>query len=73
MKKYRSRISQIHFSGTFRKRTHQSLRIVSKDFLKSIQPLQDLYVPIVIEGDIKIKNIAFLKKEVGYIKKYFNG
>ncbi|OGI25988.1 MAG: hypothetical protein A3J76_03795 [Candidatus Moranbacteria bacterium RBG_13_45_13] len=72
VKKYRPRISQIHFSGTYRKRTHQSLQIVSKDFLKSIRPLRDLHVPIVIEGDVEKKDIMFLKREFRYIKKYFN-
>lgn len=72
VRKYRSKISQIHFSGTYKKRTHQSFRVVSKNFLKSIEPVKNLNVPIVIEGDIREKNIKFLKKEIEYIKNYFS-
>jgi len=65
------KITQVHFSGTYRKKDHQSLRIVTKDFLDSIEPVKKLTVPIVIEEDIQIKDESFLKEEVEYIKKMF--
>ncbi|MBL7100776.1 MAG: TIM barrel protein [Nanoarchaeota archaeon] len=69
---FKDRISQVHFSGNYRKKNHQSLRKVSNDFLESIQPIKELNVPIVIEEDIKIKSLKYLKEEVEYIKNMFD-
>lgn len=69
---FKDKISQVHFSGTYRRRDHQSLRKVSKDFLESVQPIKSLDVPIVIEEDIKIKSLDNLVKEVEYIKSLFD-
>ncbi len=69
IKEFKSRITQVHFSGTYRKKCHRSLRNVSRDFLWSIKPLKELDVPIVIEEDIKKKSIKYLKDELAYIKK----
>lgn len=44
------------------------MRKVDKDFLFSIQPLQELNVPIVIEEDIKAKDLEFVKEEIKYVK-----
>ncbi|TSA44617.1 hypothetical protein D4R51_03365 [bacterium] len=66
------KISQIHFSGTYRKKDHQSLRSVTKNFLRSIEPIKNLQVPIVIEEDIeKEKGERYLVEEVEYIKAMF--
>lgn len=72
VKTFSKKITQIHFSGTYKKKDHQSLRSVTKDFLFSIQPIKQLNVPIVIEEDIKNKSVKFLKEEVEYIKVMFN-
>lgn len=69
VKEFKSKITQIHFSGTYRKKCHQSLKNVSRDFLQSIKLLKGLDAPIVIEEDIKIKSIKYLKDELAYIKK----
>lgn len=69
IKEFKDRITQIHFSGTYRKKCHQSLRNVSRDFLRSIEPLKEFDVPIVIEEDIKTKSLKYLKDELAYIKK----
>lgn len=67
------RISQVHFSGTYRKKDHQSLRGVTKRFLRSIEPIKELHVPIVIEEDIEKKEgERYLVEEVEYIKAMFN-
>jgi len=71
IKSFSDRITQFHFSGAYRGKDHQSLRIVSKDFLSSVELLFKLKAPIVIEEDIKIKNEKFLKQEVEFIKKMF--
>lgn len=68
---YESRISQIHFSGTYRNKNHQSLRIVTQRFLDSIEPIKKLNVPIVIEEDIKEQNLDEVKEEIKYIKNLF--
>lgn len=65
------RITQIHFSGTYKKRDHQSLRAVSRDFMFSIKPVFRLNAPIVIEEDIRIKSAKFLREEVDFIRNMF--
>jgi len=69
---FKDRISQIHFSGTYRKRDHQSLRNVTKDFLLSIQPVKCLDIPIVIEEDIEPRSLGYVKKEIEYGKGLFD-
>ncbi|MCX6790647.1 MAG: hypothetical protein NTV62_00435 [Candidatus Gribaldobacteria bacterium] len=66
-----NRITQVHFSGTYRKKDHRSLRIVTNRFKKSIQPIFKLSCPIVIEENIAKQNPKFLTEEVEYIKKIF--
>jgi hypothetical protein len=68
---FRDKISQIHFSGTYKNNDHQSLRDVTKDFLASIQPVKALHVPIVIEEDIWKKDLEYVKEEIEYIKNIF--
>ncbi len=65
---FKEKISQIHFSGSYRRKQHVSLRKVSKDFFLSIQPLKYLDVPIVIEEDIEKKSLQYLRQELKYIK-----
>ena len=69
---FHDKISQIHFSGTYRKKDHQSLRKVTKEFLFSIQTIKELDIPIVIEGDIKEKSLKSVRKEIKCIKRFFN-
>jgi len=71
VKKFKNRIIQVHFSGTYRKRDHVPLQSVSPIFLKSIKPIKELRIPIVIEEDIKVKSIKFVKDEIRYIKSLF--
>jgi sugar phosphate isomerase/epimerase len=68
---FMKKISQIHFSGSYRKKMHVSLRKVSKNFLYSIQPLKYLDVPIVIEEDLEIKSLKYVRQELEYIKRLF--
>lgn len=71
-KAFKDRISQIHFSGTCRKRDHQSLRDVTEDFLLSVQPVKCLAIPIVIEEDIEPRPLGYVKEEIEYIKHLFD-
>lgn len=71
VKNFKNKITQVHFSGTCRKIDHLSLRKVSPIFLKSIQPLKKLNVPIVIEEDMKVKSLNFVRDEIKYIKSLF--
>lgn len=68
---FQNRISQIHFSGSYRKKNHQSLKTTSKAFLFSIHPIHHLNVPVVIEQEIERHSLKYLKEEIGYIKNYF--
>jgi hypothetical protein len=69
--KFGKKITQIHFSGTYRNKEHQSIRIVTKGFLYSIKPVFLLSAPVVIEGDTRSRNKKLLKEEVEYIKHMF--
>lgn len=66
---FKDKIAQIHFSGTYRHRDHQSLQIVTDNFMDSIKPIIKLNVPIIIEEDIEKKDTKLLHKEVKFIKK----
>ena len=72
VKAFKDRISQIHLSGNYRRKYHQSMRDVTKDFLFSIEPIRKLNAPIVVEEDIKVKSLKYLKEEVGYIRSLFD-
>ena len=67
---FHDRISQIHVSGSYRKKDHQSMRKISKEFQFSIQPIKQLNVPVVIEEDIAIRSLDYVKEEIEFIK-YF--
>lgn len=66
VKAFKDRITQVHLSGTYKRKDHQSLRSVTRAFLYSIQPVKELNVPIVIEEDIETKSLRFVKKEIDY-------
>lgn len=68
---FKNRITQIHFSGTYRNKTHQDMRMVTNEFLQSIAPLKKLKVPLIIEGDIRTKDIKYVKDEIDLIKNLF--
>lgn len=72
VKNFKNRISQIHFSGTYRKKDHKSLRIVTRNFMESIEPIKGLDAPIVIEEDFKRRNLKFVREEIEFVKKIFN-
>jgi endonuclease IV len=63
VKKWKKRIKSVHFSNNRYHKDHLSFEKVSKDFLKSIEPLKELNVPIIIK---KILSLQML--EIG-IKK----
>lgn len=65
---FKSKITQIHLSGTYKGRDHLSLQQVTPIFLKSIKSIKELKVPIIIEEDIKNKNMQFIEKEINHIK-----
>jgi sugar phosphate isomerase/epimerase len=72
VKAFKGRISQIHFSGTYRKKEHKSLRDVTKEFLLSIQSIKKLEVPIVIEEDMEIRSLEYVKEELEYVRNLFD-
>ncbi|PIV47107.1 hypothetical protein COS21_01730 [bacterium (Candidatus Gribaldobacteria) CG02_land_8_20_14_3_00_41_15] len=73
IKAFSDRITQFHFSGAYRGKDHQSLKMVSKDFLSSIELLFKSKAPIIIEEDIKVKSEKFLREEIELVKKMFRG
>lgn len=69
---FKERISQIHFSGSYRRKQHGSLRNVSRNFLFSIQPVKRLEVPVVIEEDMEPNSLNYVRDELDYIKRLFS-
>ena len=68
VKKWKKRIKSIHFSNTRYNMDHLSFEKVSRDFLKSIEPLRELNVPIIIEEDMKYTKISDIQKEIKRVK-----
>ncbi len=71
VKKFRKHITQIHFSGTYKKKLHLSLREVNVNFMNSIKPIFKLDVPIIIEENMFIKSKKYLKEEIDLVRKIF--
>ncbi len=70
--KFKDRISEVHFSGTRNKVTHRAVSLAPKNFFKSIKPLKDLDTPIVIEEDMGLNNLTWIRKEIKFIKDTLN-
>lgn len=73
-RKFKGKISQFHLSGTYRKKDHQSMKVVTKRFMKSIKCVFDSpeEIPIIIEEDFKNnKNFKKLVSEIKYIRGLF--
>lgn len=68
---FNNRVTQFHLSATFRGVEHLSLKKASKDFLWSIKPLKTFGAPIIIEEDIRIKSLKYVKDEIKYVKSLF--
>ena len=64
IKTFQEKIVQIHMSGAHNGEDHLSLRGTSKRFLRSIIPIKNLDVPIIIEEDITSPSIGDLRKEI---------
>lgn len=69
VKQYKNRIAEVHFSGAYRRMDHTSLRIVTKRFIESIQPVKRLNVPFVLEENMLKKSIQYVKDEIEEAKK----
>lgn len=69
VKKWKNKIKQVHFSNNRYGKGHLPFEKVSKDFLKSIEPLKDLNVPIIIEEDMPYTKIKDIKEEIKRVKK----
>lgn len=68
---FRPKISQIHFSSTYRRADHQTLLRTTPGFLSSVSGIKSLRVPVVIEEDIETQSLKFVKEEVNRIKRLF--
>ncbi|MFA5763835.1 MAG: hypothetical protein WC915_03400 [archaeon] len=68
VKKWKKRIKQVHFSNNRYNKDHLTFEKVGKDFLKSIEPLKDLNVPIVIEEDMPYTKVNDIKKEIKRVR-----
>lgn len=71
--KFRNKIKQVHFSCTYKHKDHQSLRKATKSFIRSVQVVKKLNVPVIIEEDMRTKKIAYIIKEISLVRKIING
>ncbi len=73
IKAFGHKISQVHLSGTYRKKDHQSLRITTERFNKSIEPIKKIKAPIIQEAEFPQRvGLKYLKDEIEYIRQFFN-
>jgi endonuclease IV len=68
VKKWKKRIKSVHFSNNRYHKDHLTFEKVSKLFLKSIEPIKELNVPIVIEEDMPYTKISEIKKEIKRVR-----
>jgi hypothetical protein len=66
--KWKHRISQVHFSNNRYHKDHLTFEKVSRSFLKSIEPLRELNVPIVIEEDMPYSKVNDIKEELKRVR-----
>ncbi|MCB9359237.1 hypothetical protein H6503_04860 [Candidatus Woesearchaeota archaeon] len=72
LKKFKGKVSQVHLSGTYKKKEHQSMRICTDSFYNSIVPLKKTELPIIIEEDINFtRSIRKVQKEVDFVRDFF--
>lgn len=71
LKHFEGHLQQIHFSANYRRHNHHPLTKASPAFLKSIEPLKETNVPIVIEEDFRRLNLPLAKKEIEWTKMFF--
>ncbi|MBN2052731.1 TIM barrel protein [Candidatus Woesearchaeota archaeon] len=69
--KFKKRLSQIHLHGVRKGKDHFPLNQGSKKFMKSLEPILKVNVPIIIESDFNKKDINLLKSEILFIQNYF--
>jgi hypothetical protein len=68
VKKWKHKIKQVHFSNNRYHKDHLSFKKVGKSFLKSIEPLRELTVPIVLEEDMKFTKVNEIKEELKRVR-----
>lgn len=71
VRKFGNKIRQIHLSGTYRGKDHLSLKCVTKDFFKSIEPIKSLRVPLIIEEGFDKRNLKLLEDEIKLVRQLF--
>jgi hypothetical protein len=63
------RISHVHMHGSCRRQDHLSLAKASNAFLKSVEPVRLLDVPVLIEEDLDKRSVAGIRHEIRLVKK----
>ncbi|MFH0928813.1 MAG: hypothetical protein V1818_00475 [Candidatus Aenigmatarchaeota archaeon] len=71
VKNFKKIIKQIHLSGVYRNRDHISLNSATEDFMKSIEPIKSLDVPIIIEEGFEKGSIESIRREIKLVRKLF--
>ncbi|MFC1697336.1 sugar phosphate isomerase/epimerase family protein [Nanoarchaeota archaeon] len=68
---FKERITQFHLSGSKDGRGHLQLKPCKADFFRSLDPIHNSDVPIVIEEIFDEKNLDLLKEEIEYVRYMF--
>jgi sugar phosphate isomerase/epimerase len=72
IKKYKQRIGLVHICSNYRHKDNQPLSVASAAYWRSIEGIEKLKVPFVIEIDIDSrKSINWVRGEIKYIKSLF--
>ncbi len=66
---WEDRIKQVHLSSTKNLKDHLTLQKITKSFSKSIKPIKNLEVPVILEEDMPKIDKKFVEKEIKLAKK----
>ncbi len=73
VERFGNRITHVHFSAALRGKTHVSMGDAPEAFFRSIKPLQNLDVPIIIEEDMDCESVEEVESEIIDVKKVLRG
>jgi len=71
VKSFKNKITQVHLSARYRNRDHKPLKLATLAFMKSIEPIMNLNVPVVIEGGADNTNVRAVQEEIRRVKSLF--
>lgn len=71
LRRFKPKLLQIHLSANYRHHNHRPLTRASLAFLKSIEPIKDTNVPVILEENFSGKSLSLAKKEIEWARAFF--